>query len=83
MELTAKQEADIQKIMVEMDCPYDFLCYESKFEKLSPVRVYRGANVIRCQYEGRLNCRFGRVFGVGILFCQCPLRNYVAFELSR
>ncbi len=83
MELTAKQEADIQKIMAEMDCPKGFRCYVSKFEKLTPVRVYRGANVIRCQHEERRNCQYGFVFGDDIVFCKCPLRNYVAFELGR
>ena len=83
MELTVKQEADVQKIMAAMDCPKGFRCYVSKFEKLIPVRVYYGANVIRCLHEERLNCRYGLVFGAGILFCKCPLRNYVAFELGR
>ncbi len=83
MELTAEQGADVQKIMAEMDYPHGFPCYESRFEKRIPVQVYRGANVIRCQHEQRLNCRYGFEYGGGIVFCKCPLRNYAAFVLGR
>ena len=83
MQLTAEQEADVQKIMAEMDCPDGFPCYESKFEKLIPVKLYRGANVIQCQEAKRLNCGKAFVFCNDIVFCKCPLRNYAAFHLGR
>ena len=78
-----KQEADVQKIMAATDCPHGFPCYESKFEKLIPVKLYQGANVIQCQQAKRLDCGRASVFHKDIVFCKCPLRNYVAFQLGR
>ncbi len=83
MELTAEQDRKVKAIMSAMDCQYGFPCYESKFEKLIPVQVYLGANIIRCQHEERRNCQYGFVFSDGIMFCKCPLRNHVALELGR
>lgn len=83
MELTAEQDREIKAIISAMDCQYGFPCYESRFEKLIPVQIFRGANVIRCQHMARRSCQYGSVFGDGIVFCKCPLRTYVAFELGR
>ena len=83
MELTAEQDRKVKAIISAMDCTYGFPCYESRFEKLIPVQIFRGANVIRCRHKGRRTCQYGSVFGDGIVFCKCPLRTYVAFELGR
>ena len=83
MELTAEQDSEVKAIMSAMDCQYGFPCYESKFEKFIPVEVYLGANVIRCRHNAQQDCQYSFVFGDGIVFCQCPLRSYVAFELGR
>jgi hypothetical protein len=83
MELTVEQNRKAKAIMVKMDCPDGFPCYESKFEKLIPVQIYRGANVIRCQHEERLNCQYSYEYAPDIVFCQCPMRRYAALELGR
>ena len=83
MELTAEQDRKVKAIMSAMDCQYGFPCYESTFAKLIPVQIFRGANVIRCRHKARLTCQYGSVFSNGIVFCKCPLRTFVAFELGR
>ena len=46
MELTAEQEADVQKIMAEMHCSKGFRCYKSGFEDLAPVEVIPGIGIV-------------------------------------
>jgi len=82
VELTPKQEAEVLQIMAEMNCPRGFPCSKSAFEKLKPVLVYHGANIIRCQHEERLNCRYGYDCN-GIVSCKCPMRRYAALKLGR
>jgi hypothetical protein len=89
MELTVGQEADIQKIVDEIDCPKSFPCYESKFEDLTPVKAFSGTDVIKCLREKESHCSksFKFKFGFNAIFaislCKCPLRKYVALELGR
>ncbi|MHC4116616.1 MAG: hypothetical protein ACYSWO_03820 [Planctomycetota bacterium] len=83
MQLTNDQKAEIEKIMAEMDCPKGFTCYASKFEKLAPVRVFRGADVIQCQHPEMADCKYARLFGSGMVLCECPLRQYAALELGK
>ncbi len=82
MELTVAQEADIQKIMAETDCPRGFRCYESKFEDLAPVEAFPGNNVVECRKAEESYCPMAFRFGVGTAFCTCPLRKYVALNLG-
>ncbi|MHC4165580.1 MAG: hypothetical protein ACYSWQ_01330 [Planctomycetota bacterium] len=82
MELTAQQEADVQKIMGEMDCPRGFRCYESGFEDLSPVKVI-SSNAIECFKAKKSFCRMSVNLGLSTMICTCPLRKYVALELGR
>jgi len=82
MQLTAQQEADVQKIMAEMDCPHGFPCYKSGFEKLTPVKVL-SATGIECFKARELFCRMSVAFGLSTMICKCPLRKYVALNLGR
>jgi len=83
VELTAEQEADVQKIMAEMNCPGDFICYKSKFDDLTPVEAFPGNNIVECLRTDPSLCPMAFTFGLGKGFCKCPLRHYVAFELGR
>jgi len=82
MELTAKQEADVQKIMAEMDRPKGFRCYKAGFENLAPVKVI-SATGIECLKARELFCRMSVSFGMSTMLCRCPLRKYVALEFGR
>lgn len=84
MELTVGQEADIQKIVAEMDCPKSFPCYESKFEDLTPVKAFSGTDVVECLIETESHCSKSFKFGYDAIFlCKCPLRKYVSLNLGR
>jgi len=82
MELTTEQETDVQKIMAETDCPRNFRCYKSGFEKLTPVKVL-SATGIECLKARESFCRMSVSFGMNTMLCECPLRKYVALELGR
>ncbi len=82
MELTAKQEADVQKIMAKTDCPKGLRCYESAFEDLAPVKVI-SSNTVECLKAKDSYCQMAFAFGLNFVFCKCPLRKYVALELGR
>jgi hypothetical protein len=90
MELTAGQEADVQGIMAEMDCPKDFPCYESGFEDLAPVKAFSGTDVIACLNQTQSDCPKSFEFGsttmlheCPLMLCECPLRKYVSLNLAR
>jgi len=82
MQLTVEQEQEIHKIMASITCPKSFRCCDSGFEDLPPVKVYKGANVVQCQQAGRHNCPTSSEFHGDIVFCRCPLRNYLALHLE-
>ena len=80
--LTAKQEADIQKIMGEMDCSAGFSCYNSGFEDLTPVRVL-SYGPVECLRAKESHCPVSFGFSIDGMRCECPLRRYVALELGK
>ncbi len=86
MELTPEQEADVQKIMAEIDCPRNFHCYESGFEDLAPVQVMSD-NAVVCPKAKEYFCPMAISFGLNgilsIMLCRCLLRRYAAMELGR
>ena len=86
MQLTAEQEADVQKIMEEMDCPRNFLCCASGLEDLAPVHVMSDEAVV-CPRAKEDSCRMATSFGLNgilsIMLCRCQLRRYVALQLGR
>ena len=83
MELTVAQEADIQKIMAETDCPSGFHCYKSKFEDLTPVKAFSGTDVVECLKETESYCPKSIRFGSNTMLCECRLRRYVSLNLGR
>ena len=56
MELTKECEREIEQIKAAMHCPKNFHCERAGFEDLSPVKVYKGANVIQCEMTNASSC---------------------------
>ena len=83
MELTKEHEHEIEKIMCATDCQREFSCYQSRFDNLPSFTVWHGANVIQCKHADRLHCPNSTVFYGDIVFCECPLLKYVAFQLEK
>lgn len=80
MKITKKHKDNIEKIISEMECPKDFLCYESGLENLSKIRLIADNKRVEC-LEKSLRCRFVLDFG-RLALCQCPLRNYIALNFK-
>lgn len=77
MEISAEHKRRMDEIIRGMQCPKDFECYKSGFEKLSKVRFVADAKLIECLEQTGRTCKSGLSFGSSI-FCECPLRNYIA-----
>jgi hypothetical protein len=81
MEITSQQKTEIEQIIKEMDCPKEFVCYTSEFIKVGEARAIANGELLECLEEDGQLCRFGLPFGYAV-FCQCPLRIYLASELN-
>lgn len=77
MDLTKKQQDEVQKIMASMDCPCDFECYKSGFNNLCKAEYHGLNNFANCLETSQSLCKFNISFGFGG-FCSCALRVYIA-----
>ena len=77
MQITKEQKKQIGEIISGMECPKDFECYESGFEKLCKAKIFLDGEMVRCLEEFTQCCKFAFNFGLGY-FCKCPLRKYIA-----
>lgn len=77
MEITQEHKGNIEQIISEMECPKNFICYESGFENLSKIKIIADGERIECLGENPLRCKFALCYG-SLTLCQCPLRNYIA-----
>ncbi len=75
-----KHKLQIEKIMSEMTCPKDFQCRKTGFENLSKTK--RCGPFLECPQEKAQTCEFALSFGYAY-FCQCPLLNYVAGNMTK
>jgi hypothetical protein len=76
MVITLEHKGHIEKIINEMECPKNFICYESGFENLSKIKLIADGERIECLEENPLRCKFVLCYG-SLTLCQCPLRNYI------
>jgi hypothetical protein len=75
-------QKDIEEIIDGLKCSNNFICYKSKFERLSRVQDIGMESFLICLENKVLDCRFSINFG-DIYFCQCPLRFYIAKHLKK
>ncbi len=80
METTHKKE--IEKIIDQMECPKEFLCYESGYDRLCKARRMEDDPCLDCLEEVPLLCTISYQFG-GTPFDECPVRVYVAKEMKK
>ena len=84
MELAENCEREIKRLKAATDCPKGFrCCRRSRSEDAPPAKVYGGANLVQCEERDRMDCPISPVFCRDIVFCQCPLRRYLALELNK
>ena len=72
----------IEQIMAEMNCPKDFKCYKSDFEKLCKAKDNGLNGYADCLESDWDTCPFKLSFGYG-KFCCCPLRVYFAQNVDK
>jgi hypothetical protein len=84
MQITEKHHEEIKKIMADMTCPKDFICYTSGFENENMCRVKDIGldGFVDCSQEAPFiqMCSFSLSFGKNYL-CTCPLRIYLVKHL--
>jgi len=73
---------EIEKIIGQMECPKDFLCYRSGLKVLCKAREFGIEDYLECLEEGGGGCPFSIDFG-DMHFCKCPLRYYLANNLKK
>jgi hypothetical protein len=82
MDLTNSQKDEVEKIMASMDCPSDFRCYKSGFEKMCKAEYHGLDDFANCLEGTATRCNFKMPFGFGV-FCTCALRVYIARKLGK
>ena len=80
MEITKEHARQIERITRDMECPKDFACHKSGFERLGKTRLIAEGQRVDCLEENARLCKFAVRFG-HLTICECPLRNYIAKNL--
>jgi hypothetical protein len=74
--------ARIQSLIDSMSCPKDFKCAEGGFETLCKAKDVGLKRHLVCLDDDPEACLFAMPMD-DTYFCQCPLRVYIAKNLSR
>ena len=82
MKITQEHKTEIEDIISGMACSKDFKCYESGFENLCKVQIFKDGELVECLDEAAQLCKFSFNFGLGH-FCKCSLRRYIAQNFNR
>ena len=77
-----KEKKEIEDIVGGIECPKDFKCYKSGFQKLCRAKDIGIESFLECLEKDPKKCKFSLSFGL-IHLCQCPLRVYIAKKLKR
>jgi hypothetical protein len=73
---------EMKKIIGELNCPKDFVCYKSGFSNLCEAEDIGLEPFLQCLEKSREECPF-LVSYANVHFCDCPLRVYIAKKLKR
>ena len=76
MRLSKSQRKEVQEVISKMECPKDFACYRSDFEKVCNVKEVGPDNLVCLGSAADRVCGFTTPFEYDYL-CGCPLRIYV------
>jgi len=72
----------VVEMIGELKCPKDFQCYKSKYDELCNAEFKGRPDILHCLEEAPDECIFSLSY-MGIHYCQCPLRNYIAEKIGR
>jgi len=77
-----ESQNEIERIIGQLKCSKDFVCYKSGFETLCKAEDVGMESHLSCLEEHPFACKFSVVFG-GLYYCSCPLRIYIAKKLKK
>ena len=72
----------VVEIIGKLQCPKDFICYKSDYEKLCKAGFNGKSAILHCLEEEPDEC----IFSLSIkdtYYCQFPLRNYIAENVAK
>jgi hypothetical protein len=72
----------IEQLMADIQCPKDFKCAKSGFERLCMAKDFGHENYLECLEENPSSCIFAFSFG-DVYHCECTLRAYLAKKLKK
>jgi hypothetical protein len=72
-----ESKRQIEKIMAEIECPFEFQCYQSDSPDICSAKDIGLPDFILCCEEVPHECQFSIPFGHQHL-CKCPLKIYLA-----
>lgn len=81
MQIPKEDKDKIEQLMADMNCPKDFLCFNSEFEVLCKAKDNGVNGYANCLEKEFFTCSFKVTFGHGAL-CHCPIRVYIAKNLN-
>ena len=76
MKIPAEYEAEIRRIIGNIECPRQGECCNPDNEGATRIHYLGGANLVECLECGR-DCPFAVPFGHSV-FCRCPVRKFLA-----
>lgn len=77
-----RHKKQIEQIIDGFQCPKDFVCYTSGQERLCKAKDIGLQSFLICLESDPKECKFSVAFA-GVLFCQCPLRVYLAKKMKK
>ena len=71
----------IEKVIAGMSCPKAFKCYRSNLSQLCKAKDIGLESFLQCLEDNSRYCEFSIPYG-NAYFCKCPVRIYIAKQLS-
>ena len=72
----------LENLMKKIRCSKDFKCYKSGLKELCEAKDIGVNLVLVCKDDDAKNCNFSVGFA-SHYFCKCPIRFYLAQEMSK
>ncbi len=78
-----KRIKDIEKLIGEIKCSKNYMCYRSGFKALCKTRNIGIESYYECLEKDPINCAFSFKLGGNKYLCKCPMRKYIAENLKK
>jgi hypothetical protein len=72
-----KHVVEVSRIIKSTTCPRKFKCCKSKLKWLPESRILLNNRLVQCLEKNRPQCALAVDSGLCV-FCECPVRNWIA-----